>query len=114
VEDVVVNVLGSMTALVEVHTGAEFQRAAAASADVIGINARDLANLEVDRSVFADLAPPVPEGTVRVAESGVAEPADVADYYRSGAEVVRVGEALVRSGDPRASVGNFIRAAASH
>jgi indole-3-glycerol phosphate synthase len=38
---------------------------------------------------------------------------DVADYYRGGADVVLVGEALMRSGDPRASVANFIRAAAS-
>jgi indole-3-glycerol phosphate synthase len=37
----------------------------------------------------------------------------VADYYRSGADVVLVGEALVRSGDPRDSVGTFIRAATS-
>jgi indole-3-glycerol phosphate synthase len=102
-----------LTALVEAHTGAELQRAAAAGADVIGINARDLTTLEVNRSVFADLVPHIPAGTVRVAESGVAGPADVADYYRSGADVVLVGEALVRSGDPRASIGNFIRAATS-
>ena len=101
-----------LTALVETHTRAELDRAAAAGADVIGINARDLTTLNVDRSVFADLAPHVPEGTVRVAESGVAGPADVADYHRSGADVVLAGEALVRSGDPRASVAAFIRAAA--
>jgi indole-3-glycerol phosphate synthase len=41
----------------------------AGGADVIGINAQDLTTLEVDRSVFADLVPHVPDGTVRVAES---------------------------------------------
>jgi indole-3-glycerol phosphate synthase len=102
-----------LTGLVEAHTGPELERAVAAGADVIGINARDLTTLQVDRSVFAELAPRVPAGAVRVAESGVADPADVADYYRTGADVVLVGEALVRSGDPRASVGNFIRAATS-
>jgi indole-3-glycerol phosphate synthase len=48
---------------------------------------------------------------VRVAESGVAGPLDVAEYYKWDADVVLVGELLVRSGDPRSSVGEFIAAA---
>jgi indole-3-glycerol phosphate synthase len=67
--------------------------------------------LNVDRSVFAELAPLVPEGTVRVAESGVAGPDDVAEYHGWGADVVLVGEALVRSGDPRTAVREFIETA---
>jgi indole-3-glycerol phosphate synthase len=46
-----------------------------------------------------------------VAESGVAEAAHVAEYRSWGADVVLVGEALVRSGDPRSAVGEFISAA---
>lgn len=100
-----------LTALVEAHTDVELGRAVEVGADVIGINARDLTTLAVDRSVFAELAPHVPEGVVRVAESGVTGPADVAEYRRWGADVVLVGEALVRSGDPRSAVGEFLRAA---
>ena len=100
-----------LTPLVEVHTEEELERATQVGADVIGINARDLTTLSVDRGVFAKLAPQVPEGAVRVAESGVAEAADVAEYRRWGADVVLVGEALVRSGDPRSAVGEFISAA---
>jgi indole-3-glycerol phosphate synthase len=100
-----------LTALVEVHTAGELERAIEVGADVIGINARDLTTLTVDRSVFAELAPHIPEGVVRVAESGVAGPEDVAEYRRWGADVVLVGEALVRAGDPRSSVGDFIAAA---
>jgi indole-3-glycerol phosphate synthase len=100
-----------LTALVEAHTAAELERAIEVGADVIGINARDLTTLKVDRSVFAQLAPHIPEDAVRVAESGVAAPEDVAGYRRSGADVVLVGEALVRAGDPRSSVGAFIAAA---
>lgn len=98
-----------LTALVEVHTEAELERAAEVGADLIGVNARDLTTLSVDRSVFERLAPGIPEGAIRVAESGVAGPEDVAQYYRWGADVVLVGEALVRSGDPRSSVEEFIR-----
>jgi indole-3-glycerol phosphate synthase len=100
-----------LTALVEVHTEEELGRAVDVGAEVVGINARDLTTLDVDRSVFRRLAPQVPEGRVRVAESGVAAAADVAEYRRWGADVVLVGEALVRSGAPRSAVGEFIGAA---
>jgi len=100
-----------LTALVEVHTDDELGRAAEVGAELIGINARDLTTLDVDRTVFSTLAPQVPQGAVRVAESGVAKATDVAEYHRWGADVVLVGEALVRSGDPRSAVGDFIRAA---
>jgi indole-3-glycerol phosphate synthase len=100
-----------LTALVEVHTEEELGRAVDVGAEVVGINARDLTTLDVDRSVFRRLAPQVPEGRVRVAESGVATAADVAEYRGWGADVVLVGEALVRSGAPRSAVGEFIGAA---
>jgi indole-3-glycerol phosphate synthase len=100
-----------LTALVESHTIEEVGRAADSGAKLYGINARDLTTLEVDRSVFAELAPLIPEGAVRVAESGVASPQDVAEYRKWGADVVLVGEALVRSGDPRTAVRDFIATA---
>jgi len=100
-----------LTPLVEAHTEAEVERAVAAGADVLGINARDLTTLAVDRSLFQKLVPGIPDGVIRVAESGVAGPQDVAEYHQAGADVVLVGEALVRSGDPRSSVGEFIRSA---
>jgi indole-3-glycerol phosphate synthase len=100
-----------LTALVEVHSAAELERAGRAGAELIGVNARDLTTLEVDRSVFAELSPRIPAGAVKVAESGVAGPEDVAEYHRWGADVVLVGEALVRSGDPRSSVRDFLATA---
>jgi indole-3-glycerol phosphate synthase len=89
---------------VEAHTAEEVRRAAAAGAELLGINARDLTTLDVDRKVFADLVTAIPEGTVRVAESGVTGPEDVAEYRGWGADVVLVGEALVRDGDPARAV----------
>jgi indole-3-glycerol phosphate synthase len=100
-----------LTALVESHTPEELERAADSGAKLLGINARDLTTLKVDRSVFAELAPLIPEGAVRMAESGVSGPQDVAEYRKWGADVVLVGEALVRSGDPRAAVREFIETA---
>jgi indole-3-glycerol phosphate synthase len=100
-----------LTPLVEAHTAEEVRRAVDAGAELLGINARDLTTLKVDRSVFAELAPLVPAGVVRVAESGVAGPEDVAEYHRWGADVVLVGEALVRSGAPSTAVREFIAVA---
>ncbi|WP_189056095.1 indole-3-glycerol phosphate synthase TrpC [Longimycelium tulufanense] len=96
-----------MTPLVECHTEEEVRRAVAADARLLGINARDLTTLEVDRSVFPRLAPVVPPGVITVAESGVRGPEDVAYYRQTGADVVLVGEALVRDGDPRSAIADF-------
>jgi indole-3-glycerol phosphate synthase len=101
-----------MTPLVEAHTEEEVDRAAAAGATVIGINARNLHTLEVDRETFAGLAPRVPSGAVIVAESGVRGPHDVLDYARWGAHAVLVGEALVTTGDPRGATSDMVAAGA--
>ena len=106
-----VNSLG-MTALVEVHTAEEVERAAEAGATVIGVNSRDLKTLDVDRGTFARLAPGIPAGIVRIAESGVRGPHDVMDYARAGADAVLVGEALVTDDAPRKSVADLVAAGA--
>jgi indole-3-glycerol phosphate synthase len=99
--------------LVEVHAEAELGRAIEAGADVIGVNARNLATLEVDRSVFARLAPKIPEGIVKIAESGVRGPHDLLAYAAVGADAVLVGESLVIGKDPRSAVADLV-AAGSH
>jgi indole-3-glycerol phosphate synthase len=101
-----------MTALVEVHNEAETERAVDAGARVIGVNARDLKTLEVDRGTFARLAPRIPPGIVKVAESGVRGPNDVLEYARAGASAVLVGESLVVGGRPRGAVADLIAAGA--
>jgi indole-3-glycerol phosphate synthase len=90
--------------LVEVHDEAEVDRALAAGADVVGVNQRDLVTFEVDRERAARLAPMLPDGVVRVAESGVAGPDDAAALADAGYHAVLVGEWLVRQGDPAAAV----------
>lgn len=89
-----------LTPLVEVHDEDEVEVALAAGAGLVGVNARDLRTLEVDRDQFGRVARLLPEGVVRVAESGIRDAADVARLCAQGADVVLVGEALVRTGDP--------------
>jgi indole-3-glycerol phosphate synthase len=101
-----------MTALVEVHTEEEADRALQAGARVIGVNARDLKTLSVDRDCFARIAPGLPSDIIRVAESGVRGPADLLAYAGAGADAVLVGEGLVTSGDPRTAVADLVTAGA--
>ena len=99
-----------MTALVEAHDREETSRAVDAGAQVIGVNARNLHTLEVDRSTFAACVDLIPSSVLRVAESGVRGPHDVLDYARAGADVVLVGEALVTQGAPRQAVADMVGA----
>lgn len=101
-----------MTALVEVHTEAEADRALAAGATVIGVNARDLTTLQVDRSTFERIAPGLPSEVVKVAESGVRGPHDLISYAAAGADAVLVGEGLVTAGDARQAVADLVTAGA--
>ncbi|RBY88986.1 indole-3-glycerol phosphate synthase TrpC [Blastococcus sp. TBT05-19] len=99
-----------MTALVEVHTEAEADRALDAGASVIGVNARDLTTLQVDRSTFEKIAPGLPSEVVKVAESGVRGPHDLISYAAAGADAVLVGEGLVTAGDARQAVADLVTA----
>jgi indole-3-glycerol phosphate synthase len=101
-----------LTPLVEVHTADEVSRAVTAGARIIGVNARNLSTLEVDPTTFARLAPQIPDGIVRIAESGVRGPHDVIELARAGADVVLVGEALVTGRDPRSGVADLVAAGA--
>ncbi len=101
-----------LTPLVEVHDEEEVERALQAGAGLLGVNARNLKTLEVDRDTFARLAPRIPDSVVRVAESGVRGPHDVFEYAKQGADVVLVGEALVKGPDARAAVADLVAAGA--
>jgi indole-3-glycerol phosphate synthase len=96
-----------MTALVETHSADELERAIDLGAQLIGVNARNLSTFELDQNLFGTLADRIPSGVIRVAESAVKTPADVAHYRAAGADVVLIGEALV-TGDPVATLTEFL------
>jgi indole-3-glycerol phosphate synthase len=98
-----------MTALVETHSATEVSRAIDLGAGLIGVNARNLSTFELDRDLFGTLAGSIPQGVIRIAESAVKTPDDVAHYRAAGADVVLIGEALV-TGDPVATLTEFLGA----
>ena len=101
-----------MTPLVEVHDADEVARAMDAGASVIGVNARNLKTLEVDRETFMRVAPLIPATCVRIAESGIRDAHDLITYAEAGADAVLVGEGLVKDGDPRQAVHDLVTAGA--
>ena len=93
-----------LDALVEIHDEAELEAALTVDATLVGVNQRDLVTFEVDTARAVRVAPQIPPGVVRVAESGVRSRADVVALGRAGYDAVLVGETLVTSGDPTGSV----------
>ena len=103
-----------LAVLLEVHDERELDLALPLDPDLLGVNARDLRTFEVDLSTVERLLPLVPadaSGPVRVAESGIRTIADVRRVRLAGADAALVGEALVRDGDPAATLRAWKEAA---
>jgi indole-3-glycerol phosphate synthase/phosphoribosylanthranilate isomerase len=97
-----------MDSLVEAHDEAELDRAVALDADVIGINARDLATFRINRAAQLDLIARAPSDRVVVAESGIASRAQGAAAELAGARAILVGSTLMRALDPAVKLGELI------
>lgn len=97
-----------MNSLIEVHTHDELEAAMEINPEIVGVNSRNLKTLEVDNGVFKDLIPRIPPEIIKVAESGISKREDVAFAEQYGANVILVGEALVRAGDPIKSMKQLL------
>ena len=93
-----------MTALVETHDEREVERALSAGATVVGVNQRDLQTFKVDTERAVRVAAAIPDDVVKVAESGIGGGDDARRLRDAGYDAVLVGETLVRSDDPAATV----------
>ncbi|RNE49447.1 indole-3-glycerol phosphate synthase TrpC [Corynebacterium alimapuense] len=89
-----------MTAVAEVRTPEEADRAMTAGARVVAVNARSLIDGRIDRQLFAGIVPGLPEATLRIAMSGVRSPKDLLSYASAGADAVVVGEEIMLAEDP--------------
>ncbi len=99
-----------LEALVEGHEPREIERILEAGPSVIGINNRDLTNLEVDLGTTERLMGMIPKGRTVVSQSGISTPEDVKRLAPTGIHAIQVGTSLMLSGDPnrklRELVGN--------
>jgi indole-3-glycerol phosphate synthase len=93
-----------LSALVEVHDENEVSVALEAGAQVVGVNHRDLRTFEVDLGLTERLRKLIPNQVVLVAESGIHSVDDARRMREAGADAILVGEILMRSPDPSASL----------
>lgn len=93
--------------LVEIHDERELEVAMAAGASLVGVNQRDLVTFEVDHERAVRMAGRIPDGVVKVAESGVRGATDAASLHSAGYHAVLVGETLVTAADPAAVIGQL-------
>jgi len=89
--------------LVEVHSERELDQALEIDADVIGINNRNLADLEVDLETTLELLAHVPAGKTVVSESGYSTREQLDELDEVGVDAVLVGETLLRAEDVEAA-----------
>lgn len=97
-----------MEALVETHTEDEISRAVGVGAKIIGVNCRDLKTFHSDPSITAGLIRLIPEGVVRIAESGMRSKEDLRLLRAAGADGFLIGEALMREPSPGAKLKELI------
>ena len=89
-----------LAAVVEVHDEDELRTALKAGAEIVGVNQRDLRTFEIDSGRAARLATFIPDGVMKIAESGIHTPAQVDALAEAGFDAILVGEQLVTAADP--------------
>lgn len=102
-----------MDAIVEVHDGAELERALELDCALIGINNRNLKTFETTLETTEHLAPRLPEGRIAIGESGIFTPDDIARLQRVGVNAFLVGESLMRQTDVEAATRALLNGAAA-
>lgn len=98
-----------LDALVEIHDDDELKIALNAGAQIIGVNSRNLETFEVSLDTAMQLAPKIPKGIVKIAESGISSIESVHQMHQAGFDGVLIGEMLVKADDPReilSEIGN--------
>jgi indole-3-glycerol phosphate synthase len=107
----------SLDVLVEVHTEDELSRVLDAlgetGADAIGVNSRNLKTFEVSLETALSLVERIPSTVVRVAESGISAPEDIARLRKAGFDAFLIGESLVRQPDPGAALAALLAGASA-
>jgi indole-3-glycerol phosphate synthase len=93
--------------LVEVHDENDLEAAMHAEARMIGVNQRDLITFEVDHDRAVRMVSVIPDGVVKVAESGVRGADDARMLSDAGYDAILVGETLVTAADPRSAIADM-------
>ena len=97
-----------MATLVEAHDEAEVERALSAGAAIVGVNQRDLVTFRVDTDRAVRVAGAIPDGVIKVAESGIRDGDDARRLADAGYDAILVGEHLVTSRDAAGALRELV------
>lgn len=89
-----------LACLVEAYTEADLEKIDFDQIEMLGINNRDLTTFSVDIEHSLNMFRPVPERIVRISESGLKHPEDLAHVRRAGIDAVLIGETFMRAHNP--------------
>jgi len=107
----------ALDVLVEVHTADELTLVLDAlgetGADAIGVNNRDLKSFDVSQDISLALVDRIPSNLVRVTESGISTPEDIARLRKAGFDAFLIGESLMRQPDPGDALAALLKGATS-
>ena len=95
--------------LLEVHDEEELRNVSNVDADLIGVNNRSLKTFEVSIEISKRLASLIPPGKVKVSESGLSDPAAIAELKKVGYEGFLIGETFMKHGRPEEAAMEFIK-----
>lgn len=98
-----------MDALIEVHDGAELDRALALNSALIGVNNRNLKTFETTLDTTRTLSKRLPDDRFLISESGLNTPTDLADMAGHGARAFLIGESLMRQADVAAATQALLK-----
>lgn len=90
--------------LVETHDDADVAKISELPWEVVGVNNRDLETFEVDLEQSVEMVADLPDGVVKVSESGIADARDVEHLAKAGFDAFLVGETLLLADDPGAKL----------
>ena len=89
--------IAGLDILYEIHEERELEKALRFEPKIIGVNNRDLKRFQTDLAVSELLIPKIPDGIVKISESGIFDPEDATRARDCGADAILVGEALMKA-----------------
>jgi len=98
-----------MDALVELHSEADFRKVEGLALPLVGVNHRDLDTLQMDMGLSERLSQRLPSTSLRVAESGLRQPEDLARMQALGYQAVLVGTAFMQHPEPGAELAKLLQ-----
>lgn len=95
--------------LVEVHDRAELEAIRDCGADLFGVNNRNLKTFEVDLDTSRSLAGAIPDGALKVSESGLGRPEEIRELHQLGYRGFLMGESFMKTADPGTALDELIK-----